>query len=239
MSRRITQRGVALLVTAGAPLTLAFAAAPQADAAKLYACVKKQGGSMRLVSARTKCRGESERKVSWSTTGPAGKNGANGANGRDGTNGANGKEGLDGQPQKAVTFSATLAGGLDSPETPLFTLGGTAVKLVCFYFNLNFSRIEAQAPVGSFSMTGMVATDASSEKSPETKQKLVQDVALSTSPTAIIELVSNEKEPFANVAHVNGSIATPTSVILWDAFLRTAQNPEGCTVRGTALTVPL
>jgi hypothetical protein len=227
-----------LLVAAGAPLTAVFAAAPQADAAKLYACVKKQGGSMRLVSARTKCR-SSERKVSWSTSGAAGKNGATGANGKDGTNGANGKEGPAGQPQKAVTFSATLAGGLDSPETPLFTLGGTAVKLVCFNFNLNFSRIEAQAPVGSFATTGMVATDASGEKSPEAKQKLVQDVALSTSPAAIIELISNEKEPFANLAHVNGSIATPTSIVLWDAFLRTAQNPEGCTVRGTALSVPL
>ena len=238
MSRRITRRGVGLLVTAGATLTLVVAAAPQADAAKLYACVKRQGGSMRLVTARTKCR-SSERKLSWSTTGPAGKSGANGANGKDGTNGANGKEGLAGQPQKAVAFSATLAGTLESPTAALFALGGTQVRLDCFNFNLNFSRIEAQAPAGSFAMTGMVATDATAEKGPEAKQKLVQDVALSTSSTPIIELISNEKEPFANVAHVNGSIATPTSIVLWDAFLRTGQNPEGCTVRGTALTVPL
>jgi hypothetical protein len=87
-------------------------------------------------------------------------------------------------------------------------------------------------------MTGMVATD-STGKTPEVAQEPVQEITLSTSFTPIIKLSSNTKEPFANVAHVNGSIATPTSIVLWDAFLRTSPNPAGCTIRGTALTIPL
>jgi hypothetical protein len=94
MSTSITSRAIALITAAAISLIAAFAMASQADAATLYACVKKEGGSMRLVSQRTKCNRKSERKVSWSTTGPAGKNGANGgagANGKNGTNGTNGQ----------------------------------------------------------------------------------------------------------------------------------------------------
>jgi hypothetical protein len=90
MSRRVTRRTIALLGGVCLLLTLAFASAPQAGAATLFACVKKQGGAMRLVSARTKCRKGTERKVSWNTTGPAGKNGPAGKDGANGINGSNG-----------------------------------------------------------------------------------------------------------------------------------------------------
>jgi hypothetical protein len=95
MSTSITSRGVALIAAAAVSLLAAFAMASQADAATLYACVKKEGGSMRLVSQHAKCT-KSERKVGWSTTGPAGKNGANGAAGAGGKNGSNGSNGSNG-----------------------------------------------------------------------------------------------------------------------------------------------
>jgi hypothetical protein len=95
MSPSITSRAVALSAAAAISLLAAFGMASQADASTLYACVKKEGGSMRLVSQRAKCT-KSERKVSWNTTGPVGKNGANGANGGSGANGKNGSNGSNG-----------------------------------------------------------------------------------------------------------------------------------------------
>jgi hypothetical protein len=95
MSTSITSRGLALIAAAAISLLAAFATASQAGAATLFACVKKEGGSTRIVSRSTKCS-KSERKVSWNTSGPAGKNGANGANGTNGTNGATGKNGSNG-----------------------------------------------------------------------------------------------------------------------------------------------
>lgn len=117
MSRPATRRAATLLATVGALLTAAFAAAPHADAATLYACVKKEGGSMRFVSAKTKCHRRSERKVSWSTTGPAGKNGTNGKNGSNGSNGANGTNGAN------LTSQTPLASG--QSESGAFAVGGS------------------------------------------------------------------------------------------------------------------
>ena len=105
MSRRITRRTLTLLAGVCLLLTLALAAAPQANAATLFACVKKEGGSMRLVGEKTKCHRRSERKVSWNTNGPAGKNGTNGAAGKNGANGTNGTNGTN------LTTQTPLASG--------------------------------------------------------------------------------------------------------------------------------
>ncbi len=77
----------------------AFVAAPQANAATIYACVKKNG-TARFVTKKAKCK-KKESKLSWNSEGPAGKNGLNGANGKDG---AQGKEGPAG-PANPLTFS--------------------------------------------------------------------------------------------------------------------------------------
>jgi hypothetical protein len=120
MSTRITRRGATVLVTLGALLTVVFAAAPEADASTLYACVKKHSGAMRLVSSRTKCR-KSERKVAWNTPGPAGRNGANGkngtngTNGKNGTNGTNGTAGAPGAPGTALGYAKVSAAGAVEP----------------------------------------------------------------------------------------------------------------------------
>ena len=97
MHHRISKRigATALLAMAGLLGTLLIAV-PAAPAATIYACQKKKGGAIRIVSSKTKCKKSSEKKISWATTGPAGKNGANGTNGASGTNGTNGSNGAGG-----------------------------------------------------------------------------------------------------------------------------------------------
>ena len=64
-----------------------------------HGCVDRKTGSVRLVTAGSQCRSAKghgkhrylgEFAVSWSQTGPAGKDGVNGTNGINGTNGTNG-----------------------------------------------------------------------------------------------------------------------------------------------------
>jgi hypothetical protein len=110
MSQSINRRALATL-TSGAALTVSAALAipPQAHAGTLYACVKKNGNA-RLFSRRPKCK-RHESRLSWSTSGPAGRNGLNGSSGapgkdgaagrdgaagKDGVNGVNGKDGVNG-----------------------------------------------------------------------------------------------------------------------------------------------
>ncbi len=77
----------------GATVLLMLAAATAASATTIYACVSKKSGAMRIVSAKAKCR-RGERKLSWSSTGPAGSGGAPGAAGPPGAAGAPGANGV-------------------------------------------------------------------------------------------------------------------------------------------------
>jgi hypothetical protein len=249
MSIARNRRMLVVLAACAALLTAALAAAPQAQASTLFACVKKTGAT-HIFTKKPKCK-KSETLLSWNSNGAVGKNGINGINGpagkegsagKEGTagkEGKEGKEGVAGQPQKATTFSATLTASFEAPPSAtLFNLAGASAKLVCFNFIGNFSIIEASAPTSSRAETGMVATDTTG-KSPEVAQEPVQDIGLTPTSVSIIKLSSNTKEPLSNIAHVNGSIITPTGVVVWDAFLKTGPNPAGCTIHGTALTVPL
>jgi hypothetical protein len=135
MSRRITRRTITLLAGGCLLLTLSFAATPQANAATLFACVKTEGGSMRLVGEKTKCHRRSERKVSWNTRGPAGKNGLNGATGKNGANGANGAAGAPGAPGTALGYAKVSAAGTVEPGAKGITSANitkTGVSGYCF-----------------------------------------------------------------------------------------------------------
>jgi hypothetical protein len=91
MSTSITRRGT-LAAAAIISLLVALGTASQASAATYYACVKKNG-SARIYAKKPKCK-RGEKKLSWNSPGPAGKNGTsgiNGANGKNGTNGTNGQ----------------------------------------------------------------------------------------------------------------------------------------------------
>jgi Collagen triple helix repeat (20 copies) len=96
MPTRTKRSALTAVLTASALLLSGLAAAPQAGAATLYACVKKKGGTARFVNARTNCR-RGETKLSWNTQGVPGRNGSNGKNGAAGKNGTNGKNGADGK----------------------------------------------------------------------------------------------------------------------------------------------
>lgn len=228
----INRRVTAAFVASASLLIVALAAVPAANAATIYACQKKKGGAIHIVTKKAKCK-KGETKLSWNTSGPAGKNGANGTNGKDGKNGE------PGQPQKAVTFNQTLESSFEPPATaPLFSLSGVSVKMVCFFFLANFNIIEASGPNGSRAETGMVITN-SEGKAPEVSQEAIKDVSLTPSFTKIAQLTTNTKAPFANIGHLNGSISTSGAAILFDAFVEAGPNPAGCTVRGTAFSIPL
>jgi hypothetical protein len=96
MPMRTKRSALMAVLTASALLFSGLAAAPQAGAATLYACVKKKGGTARFVNVRTNCR-RGETKLSWNTQGVPGRNGSNGKNGAAGKNGTNGKTGADGK----------------------------------------------------------------------------------------------------------------------------------------------
>jgi hypothetical protein len=237
MSTLTARRGLLTLAVASALLVGSFAVVASASASTLYACVKKSG-SAHVFAKKPKCK-KGEQKLSWNTPGPAGKNGANGTNGTNGTNGKDGIEGAAGQPQKAAFFNSTLEAAFEPPKVAtLFSLSGVTVKLTCFFFLGNFSKIEASGPVGSRAETGMVVTNEKSE-SPEVPQEPIKDVAVGTSATTIVQLSENTKSPFKNIAHVNGSILTTSAVVVFDGFLSTGANPEGCVARGTAYSIPL
>jgi hypothetical protein len=240
MSNVISRRTTGVLLALGVLLATVFVAAPQADSATLFACVKKNG-SARISSKTPKCK-KGESKFSWNTSGVNGKNGANGkdgANGAGGANGTNGKEGAAGQPQKAVSFNKTLESSFEPPSAvSLFTLAGVSVKLTCFFFLANFNLLEATGPENSFAQTGFAVTNSKGEI-PEVTQETVKSVALGASFTKISQLSTNTKAPLANIAHLNGSIITPSAVVLIDAFLEAGPNPKGCVARGTAFSIPL
>jgi len=95
MSTPIVRRTLLALIAGAALLLAALAAAPQAQAAVIYVCVKKSSGEMRLVGRSTHCK-RSEKKLSWNATGPAGKDGANGSDGKEGEAGSEGRAGANG-----------------------------------------------------------------------------------------------------------------------------------------------
>jgi hypothetical protein len=124
MPTRTKRSALTAVLSASTLLLSGLAAAPQAGAATLYACVKKRGGTARFVSARTNCR-RGETKLSWNTQGVPGRNGSNGKTGAAGKNGTNGKNGADGKAgvngaNGANGVSAGIVDFSDSPfELPL------------------------------------------------------------------------------------------------------------------------
>jgi hypothetical protein len=124
MPTRTKRSALTAVLCASTLLFSGLAAAPQAGAATLYACVKKKGGAARFVNVRTNCR-RGETKLSWNTQGVPGRNGSNGKNGAAGKNGTNGKNGADGKAgangvNGANGASSAIVDFSDSPfELPL------------------------------------------------------------------------------------------------------------------------
>lgn len=226
------RRAIPALVVVASLLIAAFAAASSASAATIYACQKKKGGTIHLVTKKAKCK-KGETKISWNTTGKAGKNGANGVNG------VNGKDGAPGQPQKAVTFKVVSEAPLLGENlTPIFALSGVSVRVKCFnVLFVNGVTLEATGPAGTQAESGMVDSRANNTEATQAFQQLVYNVAVSTN-TVFGQLLTNGTGELANVGHINATITTPGAVILLSTFVKIAGNPEACTVSGAALSIP-
>jgi hypothetical protein len=162
MSKSNTRRGGIVLASVGALLTVAFAAAPQAEASTIYACVKKKSGGVRIVSQRTKCR-KSELKLSWNTSGKNGANGQNGQNGKNGTNGAPGaagKEGAKGSDGTAIAFAHVSATGvLDTAHSKNVSVASNAATgIFCLKVDVPVVNVTAtQDTAGSGGEFGNVS----------------------------------------------------------------------------------
>jgi hypothetical protein len=245
MSISINRRGVVVLVAACALLVGALGVTSQADASTLFACVKKNG-TARVFTKKPKCK-KGESQLSWGNVGPTGKGGAggaNGANGKDGTNGSNGKEGKEGapgQPQKAVTFSSTLAAPFLSNEThTLFSLAGATVRLNCGNALIaDVSSLEVTGPSGATLVSGFESSKVNGKEATESFTQPVYNVALSASNAPFASLTTNGKAPLGNVGHVNATIVTPEAVVLVESFLEVNEGSTNCKAVGAALTIPL
>jgi hypothetical protein len=125
-------RAIGVLCVVGAMLLVMLASVAQANAATIYACQTKKG-TIRIVTAKTKCK-RSEKKLSWSTTGPAGANGANGKEGSAGKSGENGKN---------LTSQTPLASG--QSESGAFAVGDGESKSCYIGEGITFSQPLAAA----------------------------------------------------------------------------------------------
>lgn len=237
-SRVINRRAVIVLATIGALLLGAFAAAPQANAATIYACVKKKTGLGRYVSKKTKCK-KGETKLSWNSQGIAGKNGTNGINGANGKEGSAGKEGPAGQPQKATAFNVSAeAPFLESRTASLFSLSGVSVRLDCANALIaNVVNLEATGPASTRAESGMVDSRANNKEATQAFQQLIYNVPVTTN-TVFSSLLTNATGEIANVGHVNATITAPGVVIWIDTFISVGSGAKACQATGVAFSIP-
>jgi hypothetical protein len=134
-----TTRREAAGIGATVALLATLAIAPSAHAATYYACVKKKGGSIRIVSRPTKCR-RGEWKLSFNSDGPAGRSGLNGKNGKNGANGKNGINGTNG----TTGFTSTLPKGATEEGTWALAIGtAKSVAFSAISFNIPLAAAPA------------------------------------------------------------------------------------------------
>jgi len=129
MAAPAATRARAGLAVCGTLLLLALATAPWAQASTIYACVKKKGGSVHLVSKAARCS-KREAKESWNAKQPAGARGAAGVRGAAGLNGANGVSGATGPAGPTVETGTTGprgSNGLAGPEGTTGEAGASGV----------------------------------------------------------------------------------------------------------------
>jgi hypothetical protein len=168
MPTRTKRSALTAVLTASTLLLSGFAAAPQAGAATLYACVKKKGGTARFVNARTSCR-RGETKLAWNTQGVPGRNGSSGKNVAPGKNGTNGKNGADGKAGVNGTNGANgvSAGIVDFSDSPFeLPLSRTAIATLPSvppgsYILLAKAQLENTKPAGELVHCSLAGDEAS------------------------------------------------------------------------------
>ncbi len=234
-------RATAALAATGGMLIAASAAATNADASTIYACVKKDR-ILRVSTRRPRC-GRGAMLLSWNKTGPTGRNGASGKTGPAGKTGAIGKTGAGGaagapgQPQQAVEFAASLTAG-EAPAA-LFSADGLAYTLSC---NTVASQVigavdaggataqsYGQASFGRPSGEDAVPDDQQSEALVQTLGKASTPIATTTSAA------ENAAKSVEQYGVWTVTVEGPTSMTWLHLWMETGTT---CGVHGTAVTVP-
>lgn len=231
MTTPIRRRAMLAAAAAGTLMAGGLAVVPQASAATLYACVKKNG-SAHIYAKKPKCK-KGESKLSWNSAGPAGKNGTNG------TNGAAGAGGAAGQPQKAVAFTGSLGAEiLSTVTTPLFTLNGVTLNLACSNALVtDIATLELTGPSATLASSGMTASRVNGTATEATQQG-AYTVTLPMEKPQLAVLGMNGSGVKGNMGHVHGSILVPGAVIAFDTFLEVNEGSKNCTARGMAFSIP-
>jgi hypothetical protein len=140
-------RPTAAFISAGALLLAALAVAPQADAATLYACAKKDGQA-HIYSKKPRCK-KGETKLSWNTAGVSGRNGANGTNGKEGKEGAAGRNGLNGAVAGYFATNTAFAKITGLEEVTLVAKSIPAGNYIVFAKTVISASAEASTRVGA------------------------------------------------------------------------------------------
>jgi hypothetical protein len=121
MRSLFTNRRLAPIAGALAAMSLAaLAAAPQASATTIYACVNKRTGAARVFTRIPRCS-RHERRVAWDTQGPAGRTGATGKTGPTGRTGLTGKNGTNGTNGANGANGAVAGYSASQPASVEFT----------------------------------------------------------------------------------------------------------------------
>ena len=219
-------------------LVATLGVAASADAATIYACQKKKGGTIRIVSKKTKCK-KTEKKFSFNTQGPTGTNGANGANGANGTNGkdgTNGTNGAAGEPRTAVKFAVTQPN--DGTSAALFSAGGVDYTFKCnFVLVLNIGSLQATAASGNSYATGTIRrpTGVTALANDETRDVNVTTLGGGAKTIAALSTGANSGGSVEQLGVWSIAVESPGFVTFITATLDSASS---CSVRGSAITVP-
>jgi hypothetical protein len=137
-----------------------------ASAATVYACVKHNTGTARIVTSRTKCR-HGERRLSWNSVGPAGSAGPGGATGSAGSEGKPGANGA------VADYAASYNGAI--PISPLkenvvltktippgsYLISAKTIAAAEGYGGVAQLNCGLTISVGKEQLPGMLAVDAS------------------------------------------------------------------------------
>ncbi|CAB4878643.1 unannotated protein [freshwater metagenome] len=214
-SRAIGLLALAALIACAA-LAMLTPPAQSATAKKIYACQKKKGGTLRIVTKSKKCR-KTEKKISWNVAGPKGSTGTQGAAG-----------------PSAVRFSGTggTGGVLSSNTIASFSLGGVDFEVRCA--NVLFANV-----VGLFAKSASAATSTASgiqqKDLADTTKVLPLFKVVSLLPggpfVALDPAIPTESGPEVNAGLLTYIVDTGTKTVVVHAAMSVKTS---CTVSGWA-----
>jgi hypothetical protein len=176
----------------------AVSALPAKDGV-VYACAKKKGGALRVVSKGKRCK-KSERKVSWNSRGVQGPKGETGAPGAAGVQGAAGAVGPDGAPGPAGETGPTGPGA------------GTPVNLVLLSDNFAAfgSPTWTNQPAALTELFGTTASRLKADLTAATQVRLVCNALQAGAASAAIRVQYSADQTLWN--YLDGSTGPSVSV---------------------------